>query len=464
MPYLMGAPFSSGFTTILDIDFTTWSLGFLSNTAMHSQPYHAPVKSNLTFNRNYTPGGSGYSTPNGSLGETVQTSPSTLLRSSQTTQTDIACIGNRSSSKSNQGIVIQHSIWNFLGSSANAFCRDKTLWTTGSGVTTTYPFADSPDGSGTGCSEEDVNLNGFGNYSSVIPAGAGSFPFTLSAWQRSVNAASNGEMWIGLVNNTPGNTAHVKTTPASNTWGRNFIYNASVAGDLARTCDGQTWPGTGSGSTGSSTGQHRTCLVDYMQFEPGSWPSEAIPTPNSVRPYDQLQYSSPAALVANTGQFKFYAKFIPKFASTDSVTFMQNIGATGSLQKWYIWSQNGGVSYAYVDATTKKIHVKLGGTTGELTSTNAIAWSQYDQVEIYIAVGGNVASKLKYRVNGGSWTDLVLGTIVDTPSFGSGNLGFFYNNGGSEIGANGPNLSPASLPCWLNRITVYKGNSQPVGV
>jgi hypothetical protein len=452
MPYLLGAPFQGGFNAdkILDVDFSGFATGFMSVSTLRSQIFKAPNKSDLTFSRNYAPGGVVYSGGNGAKGETVQVSDQAIKASALSRQDDIACIGNRTATASKTGLVIQNSKWNFIRGAADP--RDRTTWTTGTGsATTTHPGGDSPDG-GTGCTLEDVLSNGTGNYTDGVPAGSTNFMFCYSVWQKGTT-----EMWMAVYNNTPGNTAYIGLTGSSSSWVPVSVTNQASGGERLGTIDGRAWPAV-------TSAKPRTTLSDYAQLEGGSWRSEAIPTPNSVRPYDRLTYATGSALVASTNQLKFYARFTPKFASTDNVSFMPNIGSQGNQLRWYLWSYNAdSAHFAYIDASTKKINVECGITTGQISTTNAIAWSQYDEVEIYLAVGGGVASKAKYRLNGGSWTDLVLGTIADTPA-PSGAISFFFNDSSTESGTTGPIQATAVLPCWLHHLAFYKGASQPAGV
>ncbi len=116
--YLMPSWNSTSSVPLLDVDFTTFTMGFQDATAFQANTFTAPVKANLVLRRFYNPAsGLNY---DGSRGETVQTSPTTLLRSALSVQTDVALIGNRTSTTSKRGLVIQHSVAQQASGSSSA--------------------------------------------------------------------------------------------------------------------------------------------------------------------------------------------------------------------------------------------------------------------------------------------------------------------------------------------------------
>ncbi len=191
-------------------------------------------------------------------------------------------------------------------------------------------------------------------------------------------------------------------------------------------------------------------------MEIGDFPGEVIPTSNGGSAGDRLKYLTGSALVAGNGQIRMYARLSPKFASWMSVYYDAN-DTSGKLitniqnkqSAEYIFSYGGaGGSYAKIKESDRKLYVKLEGGT-EAVSTNAIAFAQYDEVELFLSVGNNVASVAKYRVNGGAWVDLVLGTITNAPAPGSGAVRFFSNDNkiyGDDEGY---------FTSWLHHLAIY---------
>jgi hypothetical protein len=410
----LAAPAASD--TLLDVDFTALALGGHSAASFLTA-------TGLTFAR--------------STGSTVQTSDSALVSG---LGTDVACIGNRTSDDTKRGLVIQHNAQNILGSgSNNASPRDITnSWSAGSGSTNTYPYADSPDGSGTGCSRCNVTSGGYNPYGNVSSATRRTF----SAWLRSKDSATNGDMQMGWHDSVAGDFKATAAT-ASNTWARFSIAknDASAAHTYINTIDARDCSGVG-----GQTARARDNLVDYIQHEPGDFVTEAIPTGNTRRSCDILSYSSASGL-CDEGRFEFYAKFSPKHASTMGVLY-DGSGGSGTAAGWYLWSTSSGSDYAYIKDSDKKLYLKVNSGT-EISSTNAISWSQYDVVEVEIHAGANVASLARYRRNGGPWNNLVLATVSASMA-PSGALTFFSNAAGSATADSG------ALPSWVHRLTITR--------
>jgi len=147
---------------------------------------------------------------------------------------------------------------------------------------------------------------------------------------------------------------------------------------------------------------------------------------------------------------------VVRHASSTKIYWNTDASTRGTETEWYLWSWGAnGQNYAKFKDSDKKLYVKIANGS-EAASTNAISFAAGDSVEVYLAAGGNVASVAKYKINGGSWTDLVLGTISNTPAPGSGAIRLFSNDNAST-GDTG------SMLIWLNRLTVYDSNA-PSGV
>lgn len=184
-------------------------------------------------------------------------------------------------------------------------------------------------------------------------------------------------------------------------------------------------------------------------YESGDFPTEAIPTALTRRRSDRVTYATGSNLVVG-GRIKCHQKFYPKFASTMDVSY-NGLSFAGFALHWYLWSYgagSGAYGYARIVASNKKLEVKVGAET--FTSTNSISFAQYDEVDIYIEAGGNVASVAKYRLNGGAWVDLVLTTFTQNV-VPSGAIGFFHNDAVDD------NADSGQLPCWWKSLAVYGG-------
>lgn len=415
-----GAGGAAGIPVLYDYDFSGLSLGGHSAASFLTA-------TGLTFARSTT--------------STVQTSASTLVAG---VAIDAACIGATDGTK--KGLVIQHNVRNLVGVIAGAASPRNlnTEWAAGTSVVVTYPFADSPDGSGTGCSRANVSSNGFAPFGD--PFGATSTTrHVFSSWQRSVNSASNGAMQQVIIASVPGDGTQT-TRAASNTWGRIVTAKGTAALRYFDTVDGRNYT-----ASGGQAAQARDILVDYIQLERSDFATEAIPTALTRRGNDRVSHAT-GSRFANGGRMRLYMRFYPKHASTSDVYF-DGSGAQGTAGSWYLWSY-GSNSYARINASTKRLEVVIAGGTTR-TSTNAFSWAALDDVELYLEVGGNVASVASYRVNSGAWNALALPT--ETASVApSGAFSLMMNDAGSSTGDSG------QLPCWLRRVTSYGANGAVV--
>lgn len=395
---------------LLNLDFSGFTLGGMAAASFLSA-------TGLTFVR--------------STASTVQISASTL---DETPGVDYACIGNLNGTI--KGLVIQQNTRNGLSGTTSP----RNLGNAWSGGTQsiTYPFADSPDTTVTGCSR---TAGASGTYSNFGVAASNTRRY-FSSWQRSFNVLSNGDMQMGWIANNPGDGLQAVRL-ANNTWARIGIANGVFASQYFTVCDARDYSGSG-----GQTARARDVLVDYIQYELGDFPTEAIPTALAYRKNDRISYTTGSNLIQNS-RVKFNTTFYPKHASTMDVYYDASSSFSGASAAWYLWSFNGtGTDFARIDASTKRLSVKLAnGTT--VTSTNSVSWSQYDLVEIDMEVGNNIASVARYRVNGGGWTDLVLATVAGA-AVPAGAFTFFA----SDI-AGVDNIDSGHLPCWLSSIKMY---------
>jgi hypothetical protein len=173
-----------------------------------------------------------------------------------------------------------------------------------------------------------------------------------------------------------------------------------------------------------------------------------IPTAEGTRPAEKLRYETGSELVADNGQIKFYAKLTPKHASTDQTWAHTTVDNASVQTLWTLFEWgSANTNYARIRVSDNKLAVKIASGT-EAVSSSAISFAKFDLVEIYVAVGNGIASVAKYRVNGGSWTDMTLGTISDVPAPSTSEVRFFSN--GLNVGVS------ASWVAWIHRLSVLK--------
>ncbi|MDQ2668021.1 MAG: IPT/TIG domain-containing protein, partial [Gemmatimonadota bacterium] len=354
---------------------------------------------------------------------------------------DRACIGSVDGVK--RGLWVVHNTKNLWGGSGDNSPRNLTGtdWQSGTGAMT-GTYAAGPDGiaPGVGCSRANLAS---GQYSAYV-SGAGSGVATWSSWQRSKDASVNGDMQMGWISGTPGDGVQ-RIRAASDTWARLVL--SSTARTYFAPADGRDYS-----ASGGQTPRARDVLVDYVMLNQGEFATPAIPVGGAYRKSDKAR----GAIPTMGNRMRFYARFYPMLASSMSVA-EHGTSTNGLSSALYLFSASEGGSpdlYAYIDATTKKLVVRVGGNqvggaaSNSQTSTNAMTFAMWDEVEILIEVGNAVASRAKWRVNGGSWNDFVLATFAldATPSQ---DCAIFYDDLGSDTGIQG------QFPCVLAEIRAY---------
>lgn len=488
-PFLMGAPFQSSALAdyLLDVNFQTWTLGFNDASTYHAYTYVAPSKTDLVLIRRYS-----NVSGNGQKGETVQISDSELIQSAYTAQTDIARIGQRTSS-SKVGLVIHPGLANYTvsgrstSSDAVQICAPSangsganSADSGGVGTSWTSPDANTPAVSGLGSAAGKGSVHQIckSTTSSSPPGHPGPFNFgcgwssgtatanhmVYTSWQRSSTGA-DGDMCMSV------DGVYLATRSATTTWGRLKIYLDGSHGAVSEyhNCEGRQ----------SIQPALRDVLITYTNLTRGPTTWEVIPTCAGAYPGDRLRYLTGSALLATDGQLKIRVLLSPYFASSEAVVYdaaptgggLHTINSTVTVQNgWYLFSAGkAGTTYAYIKQSDKKLYVRVNGGS-VYTSTNAVSFSAHDEVEFFIAVGNNVASKAKYRVNSsGAWTDLVLATVPDAFSFGSNFLALLYND---DVNVNGDGASPVNADLGVgdggqfgarvHRISIYKSGG-PAG-
>ncbi len=367
---------------------------------------------------------------------TVQTSASTI---DSTPGVDDACIGDAGFGR---GLVIQLNTKNLIGSTPGANTpRDLSSgWLAGSGgITVTPGYAAGPDGvavgvgADVGCTRIITGTDQYGPTGSFLDSARRCF----SSWQRSKDASSNGAMqqeW-----NSGGTVGDVDFTlrSASNTWGRLVMKSNGATG--AYWTPVESYSTLAHGGVGATA---RDVLVDFCQFQEGNFATEAIPFAATVRDCDRLSYPTGSDLI-DDGQLRLYAKCIPKFASTDGI-YYHGSGSDGVSDYAYLASWDSELNYIY--CYRPGINTMFAHVNGTSISGDSMTWAAYDTVEFYIAVGGNLPTKLFYRVNEGAWTDLHATDDVASDVAPPGAVNVF----GSGTGLTGDS---GHFPCLLQVVT-----------
>lgn len=369
-----------------------------------------------------------------STASTVQTSSSTI---NNTPAINDGCIGSINGTV--KGLVIQPNTRNQLTTTQP---RDLNSWNTGSGATITTNFAAGPDGQVL-ADRANVASGGFGPYSTNGTASEQCY----TSWQRSVTTST---MQMAENNGSENvSPAICFNTGANTTWARLKLNNNGVSLQNFTAIETRTTTAVGGTIT-----QARDVIVDYQQYELGSYPTEVIGTGNVARGNDRL-YAAYGGNLIDSGKVRFYAKFYPKHASTQTVYYDSGFFG-GAVSAQFLWSFGGAanINYAKIDNSSKKLVVRLNNGTA-ITSTNTVSWSQYDQVEINIEVGSNSTSIARYALNGGAWVNLILANIVDVPIC-TGTFSFFFNEAITTL-----TQDTGQLPCWLSQIKMY-GKVSPI--
>ncbi len=378
-----------------------------------------------------------------STARTVQTSPTTLDSRPGVNE---PAIGNRTSTSSKTGLVIQSKVKQFVGASAANTDEPRNIsrieangWTVGLNSTNVFPNTDSPNEAVTGCSKVSVLSSGYSPYM-VVSSGAALT--TGSIWTK------NGSTQFEMNDGTP--SANDKVSLGSGSvWQRLVINKGTLVATAMAACDCRDFS-----AAGGTTAQARSnVLLDYMQYEHGAFVNEAIATSGTACGQDKLSYATGSQLIAANGQVKMYTKFSPKMSTAMQVNYSTTTTPLYSAG-WYLFSWGSVAStpanYAYIKDSDKKLYVKLAGGV-EYVSIAPIYWSQYDVVEIYLAVGAGVPSIARYNLNGTGWFDMLMPVVADTPAPGSSAVYFFYNSVIDDTGNN----DLGSLPCWLHQLSLY---------
>lgn len=403
----------------LDVDFSALALGghdaasFLSATG-------------LTFTRATT--------------SRVQTSSSAV---STSVATDAACIG--ASNGSNKGLVIQPSTFNLVGATPgdNSPRNLTTAWTAGTASTTTAQTG--ADGTAA-ATRVNAGSGGYGPYS-----GTGALAnYCFSSFQRST---ASDDMIMGWTDGTiPYASPSLATLRAGNAaFGR--LWLASLAEDSLTYFT--TVEGRDTSARGGAAAAAHDVVVDFVQFERGSVPTEPIPTGQTARAVDVLKTTKGEDQISADGTLRFYVAFYPKFAANKTV-YADNGTNFTILDYWYLWAWDAN-NYARINATTRKIEVRIDGST--YTSTGTVGWAADDLVELWIVAGGGEDTASFIQVNGDGWFKLGEHTALSSVVF-TGDLVLFKRAVDTGTGS----INTGALLSRVKHVKFYDADEEPAGV
>lgn len=353
----------------------------------------------------FTRSGSGYS---------VQTGTSTVDTS--VTSTDQPRCGRRLDAN-NIGLAFEEARTQSFPQPRNPSSASLAV---GSGDT--YTSGQSDPTGGTAAYRVVVTSSGYSKYADL---GVGSGTYVASMWVR--KGSGSGVYQLGNYGTLLSGSAASGT--AASTWARVITpaHTFSANNRYGIPNDGEDLSGLNDG--GGTTAGARDAIIDLIQWEVGAFATEVI-TSAATRNGEHLEYTSAPAVISN-GRLMIRFTVRPKAAPA-------NYSAAFRL-----WTR--GSDYAEF-ATTGVLTVSIGGSTN---TTVAWTWAQYDLLEGFVAAGGNAASVISYRVNGG--------TAVHPTVTGSA-LGSVSTAGVLELFCSG---TSSQFTSWIYEVEFWKGQTKP---
>lgn len=184
---------------------------------------------------------------------------------------------------------------------------------------------------------------------------------------------------------------------------------------------------------GGDTAQARDAVVDFVQVEAGSFPTEAIITTGAAATRAADVLTSDFSRAVRNGRMGLEFRFIPKGAHTEY--------PAGS----YMWTNAAGTARCYWSSGVLVVDMPGGPT---ISSSNTFTWSRGDVVELFMEAGAG-APTAKVRRNGGAVTTL---TFVGSHAGSAPASGTLY-----LLSANGTN--PTSS--WFQIVRAYALGRRP---
>lgn len=314
----------------------------------------------------------------------VQTSASSVASGISPDQARIFSDGVRA------GLLLEQNVGGIGGSP-----RRKLGWEAGSGIITDLA-GPGADGQPNQAVQQNLLANQFGFYlNSVVPGRV----WTVSSWQRSVNAAADGDMQMVWTND--GATGEVLVVPASDTYSFQYLNKDGQALQFWTAADGRNYSGAG-----GQTARARNVYTDFSWAEWGNFPTSVTGTTVSscIRPRDRV---SRTVWPTANGRVRIYLSFWPRFSTGQQVYYF-NAGATQT--HCYLYSSDLGTNYARVRRSDERLLVKTP-SGAEVLSANPISLTRDVFTQVLLEVGAGAPSVASYRVGAGAWQDLALGNV-----------------------------------------------------
>lgn len=179
----------------------------------------------------------------------------------------------------------------------------------------------------------------------------------------------------------------------------------------------------------------RDWVLYAPQIEAGSYPTEFIPTTagaaTRLETYLYMANEIWSKWIAPGGIFAISFRFRPKGARTEY----------DAETPYFLYTTNG-QSVSFVPSTGV-MTLTINGASNTVTLP---AWSRYDLVELYISMGGNSPTIVRYRLNNGSTISLsVTGSALGPMVFDGGYILWLMS---TNIGN--------QLSCWLYDIQLWR--------
>lgn len=380
-----------------------------------------------------------------SAGYTVQTGTSTMITG--LSNTDEGRIGRPD--EGSLGLVLEEARTNYF-----YYCHYGTLnmdFLGTNGITSTGYTA--PDGSTTATYIEANS----GSYSKGLhPSGLTiGTTYTGSEWFRAPNTGYNSNTGDGFtqlnMNNgalTSGVAVVSNTSSYMRTWGSITL---TVTNPYFIPVESRSLASMSPG--GGEAARRHALVVDYIQWERGAFPTEAITNNGTVagitRAGERLYLASASSVIRN-GRLAINVRIRPK--GRHGYGGLYDYSAPMRL-----WTS--GSDYAEIGNAANTVTVSIGGQTNVM-SISGCDWTLWDTVEIFLATGGGLPTQLYWRSDGAysgnaisKFTSFItgLGTTQNA-------LGNITSSGSLDILTNG---TSNQFSGWITSVSFWPFNGSP---
>lgn len=344
----------------------------------------------------------------------------------------------------NVGLLNEPSRTNRLVQSQNP--QTSAGWLNISTPTVTRPTGTGPDGSATTPTRIQVGSSPNQSVYRGVTLVTGT-PTIMSYWTRAHDPGDTEVIGVATIGGgSPGNGS----SPGTTSWKRRVTATATVSGASGNNLFAADGRGNTLFSSGVSFGPTAIDqVVDYGQIETGRWASSAIPTTGStaLRAADALSVTSATVVVAESVRFNAKVEVPAARASLGELT-----GTTLTIFKSGSYSATLSTSTGVITVSARNV-----GDTAFATDTTigSITLAANDVLDLWIVLGGSLATTVSYAKNGGA--------VVDLPMT-SGTPLRVLTSGASPIGASIDLLQDAGaahLPGVILDLAFYGAGQYP---